>query len=104
MIKTITLNNRIIKISIVKKIPDEPKKTLGVFDAGDRKIWIKKRKSKDEMMYTLLHEINHAILWTQGAHNALKLKDEELVCDNFANGFMQLIRSNPKLIKLIKGK
>ena len=97
--KKIKINNREISVSIVKKIPGEQTRTLGVFDMGSRRIYLRADQNKDEMLYTLLHEINHAILWTRGAHNLLTEKNEEVIVDSFADGFLNLIRNNKKLIK-----
>ena len=103
MIKSIVINNRKIKISVVKKIPDEDKRTLGCWFPGMRRIYIRKRQNKDEMNRTLLHEIWHAYLWTLGLHNLVNLKTEEVLCDTFSNLFIELTK-NKKIINLIRGK
>ena len=56
MIKEIKIGKKIIKIKYVNKIPGERKDTLGVFEPGQRLIYIRKQ-DHDEQAYTLLHDI-----------------------------------------------
>ena len=100
MIKELKLGKKIIKIKVVQKIPGEPKSVLGVFDPGDRVIYLRKQ-DKNEMMYTLMHEIMHAYIWHASLHNFVKPNVEELVCDTFANAFIDL--ANNGFADLVEG-
>lgn len=54
-----------------------------------------------KMVYTLIHEINHAIYW------AYKLDDEdkeERIVSTFATAWTQIYRDNPALMDFIKEK
>lgn len=100
MIKEIKLGKKKIKIKVVQKIPGEKKSVLGLFDSGDRIIYLR-NQDKDEMMYTLLHEIFHAILWQKSMHNLLKPDMEEVICDIFADSFIDMVNSG--LDDLVRG-
>lgn len=102
MIKQINISGKIIKFKYVKRIPGEPKDVLGVFEPGQRLIYIRKQ-DKNEMAYTILHEIFHAILWNRGLHNILTLKKEEVLCDTFANSLVDLIKNNKEILNVIEG-
>lgn len=100
MLKEIKIGNKKIKIKYVQKIPGEKKDVLGVFDSGDRIIYIRKQ-DKNEQMYTLLHEIFHCIIWQKSMHNLLKPDMEEIMCDIFAESFIQLV--NNGIDDLVRG-
>jgi len=58
--------------------------------------------SKHEMCNTVLHEILHAICWTQGLSSTLSSATEEKVVIAMANGLTLLMRDNPELMKWFK--
>lgn len=59
------------------------------------KVW--KYQSPEELANTLLHEVGHAILWSQGVH--LSESQEEKIVYAYTNGLCGLIRDNPELIR-----
>lgn len=59
--KTLEIKDEIYQIRIVKKIPNEDSRTMGLCDDGKKIIWIKSRQSKRGMFRTFIHELLHAI-------------------------------------------
>ena len=53
---------------------------------------------KYQHLNTLLHEINHAIWW---AYTISEDDNEERIVTAFANGWAQVFRDNPKILKFI---
>lgn len=92
MIKEIKIGKKKIKIKVVDKIPGENKSVLGLFDSGERIIYLKKQ-NKQELYYTFVHELFHCILWTKSMHNLFKPNQEEIICDIFADAFIDLVNS-----------
>lgn len=100
MIKDITIGKKKIKIKVVQKIPGEPKSVLGVFDAGDRIIYLRKQ-DQNELVYTLLHELMHAVIWNKSLHNLVKPNVEEVICDVMAETFVDFV-NNKELYSVIR--
>lgn len=100
MINKINICNKEYKIEYVNKIPFEDDQTLGLFDSANRIIYIKRHNQK-EMVSTLLHEINHVILYNTGLHNLFDEATEEVLCDNFSNAVSEIFK-NELLVDLIK--
>ena len=96
----INICNKEYKIECVNKIPGEDESTLGLFDSANRTIYIKIHEQK-EMVSTLLHEIQHVILYNTGLHNLVDADMEEVLCDNFANSMAEVFK-NELLVDLIK--
>jgi predicted SprT family Zn-dependent metalloprotease len=73
---------------------------LGLCYMQESEIKICKSQSKEELANTLLHEILHAIMWSQG----LKLSEstEEKVVTQITNGLCCVIKDNPELISWLK--
>ena len=55
-------------------------------------------KTKIMVVDTLMHEINHAIIWA----NAVSLSDEESIVSGITPGWTQVYRDNPWLLDWIK--
>ena len=53
---------------------------------------------KTEGLDTLMHEINHAIIWA----NSVSLSDEESIVSGITPGWTQVYRDNPWLLDWIK--
>jgi len=58
-----------------------------------------KGHSQQQQANTLFHEIIHAVFHLYG----VSLKTEEMVVCGLSNGFCQVIRDNPKVMKFICG-
>lgn len=77
------------------KLPD----IFGRFNSIDQTIEISDiNKTKIMAVDTLMHEINHAIIWA----NAVSLSDEESIVSGITPGWTQVYRDNPWLLDWIK--
>jgi hypothetical protein len=75
------------------------KKNFGMFYNGDMKIALAEDYSAGSVaVETMIHEISHAVLSMGG------IKDEfqEQICVLIGNGFAQVFRDNPHLMKWIQ--
>jgi hypothetical protein len=79
--------------------PDSEKVDFGHFYNGDMKIALAKEYSAGSVAVgTMIHEITHAIL-SQGG---IKDEHQEQICVLIENGFTQVFRDNPHLMKWIQ--
>lgn len=63
-----------------------------------------RRRPGRHAVNTLLHEVVHAIFYTQGLHEVKGLDSdlEEMLVNSFTNGLSQVLRDNPELRKLLR--
>ncbi len=73
----------------------------GLTDREMQRIYIADVGSEKYKTNTLIHEILHAIFYEQGLTNEYKMKDEERIVLNLANGLHQFLRDNPKQFETI---
>ena len=59
--RELQVGESIYSIRFVRRIPDEPKDTVGLCDDGDKMIWIRLGQTPRERWKTLTHEIAHAL-------------------------------------------
>lgn len=92
---------RIFTMSFVKSINKGETAGLCHYPASSRvkyqgRIQITKGLDPAEKANTILHEILHAVCYTQGTD--LGVKEEERIVNALANGLCAFIRDNPRFI------
>lgn len=103
--KNLKIGYREYTISFVKRFTDGDHvgecENPGSHTHAKGKIRIKKGQDSVEKANTILHEVMHAIAYTQGMN--LSDNTEERVVTAFTNGLIGFIRDNPKfVIKLLR--
>jgi hypothetical protein len=73
---------------------------MGLCESQQGRIQICSNQGKQEFANTVLHEVMHAICWSQG----LKLNDkvEEAVVTQLTNGLCTLFKDNPEFMLWLK--
>lgn len=65
---------------------------LGITDRHTCEIVIRRTGNNSQDFNTAVHEINHAIFWSQGLEAA---EDEEPIVNRMSNGLLALLYDNP---------
>lgn len=79
---------------------------MGSHNGDASRVYIADNLSGHQLANTLLHEVMHAIWYTQGlCHDCLASNPaglQEHVVNNMTNGLIQVIRDNPDLVKFLQ--
>lgn len=78
---------------------DIPEDAIGIYHRAQNRIRIRKGLSRTERANTLVHELFHAIYKQYRLSTEVDDAEEveELVVNSMANGWIELLRRNPKL-------
>lgn len=93
------VNGRTISLSF--KAPEKMPGTAGMFNSQKSSIVIAKGQDQQELQDTVLHELFHALLHTQGREYGGE--EEELYVRALATGTIGLLRDNPELVSWLSG-
>lgn len=93
------VNGRTISLSL--KAQDKMPGVAGFFESHKSSIVIAKGQEEQELQDTVLHELFHALLHTQGREYGGD--EEELYVRALATGTIGLIRDNPALVSWLTG-
>lgn len=72
---------------------------LGLYKQQEHIIAFRKNQNDREKSNTIIHEILHAIWFTQGLRN--EDGAEERIVNTFANGICQVMRDNRRLMRIL---
>jgi hypothetical protein len=73
--------------------PEESKIDRGFFLPDERVLKVSRDQPLAVQWQALFHELTHVALWDSGAHNALKGKQEEIICDAMGSFLAHMVTS-----------
>ena len=98
MLKKVKINGLDYKIKLVSEMYGDE---VGRIDIFEGIIYLENSKPRG-MLFTLLHEIIHAILYSAGYTNLDDNEHNEKFIDAITHGLYTVIKDNPELIELIR--
>lgn len=98
--KKIMIRGKKWKVSTRKKVKDDDGTPCsGLTDPSKSMIYIRSELTDRQKVWTFFHEFTHAVLYEAGVTiNTGGLSDivEEIICDNVADGFIELLKIGKK--------